>query len=42
MRNTLSSTALVTSSQRSMVCAPSISTSGSTMGTMLASWQSAA
>ena len=37
--NTAFSTASVTSAQRAIVCPPSISTSGSTMGTTPASWQ---
>ena len=41
-RNTLASTSSVTSLQRSSECAPSISTSGSTIGTMSFSWHSAA
>jgi hypothetical protein len=40
--NTDSSAASVTSSQRSIVWLPSISTSGSTIGTIEASWHSAA
>ena len=40
--NTLPSTSSVTSWQRAIVWAPSISTSGSTMGTMPSAWQIAA
>ena len=36
---TACNTSPVTSSHRSIVCAPSINTSGSTMGTMSCSWQ---
>ena len=40
--NTACSTRPVTSSHRSMPCRPSISTSGSTIGTTPCSWQRAA
>ena len=40
--NTAACAAAVTASARSIVCSPSISTSGSTIGTRPASWQSAA
>jgi hypothetical protein len=40
--NTARSVSSVTCAERSIVWSPSISTSGSTIGTMPASWQSAA